>query len=50
MSEQQHMEKIEGEFKAMKVILKALAEHIGNVTPEGKIWLRAKIDEILGPP
>jgi hypothetical protein len=43
------MEKLEGEFKAMKIILKALAEHIVNVTPEGRRWLRAKIAEILGP-
>lgn len=43
-------EKIEGEFRAMKLILKALTEHIGNVTPEGRRWLRVKIEEILGPP
>lgn len=43
-------EKLEGEFRAMKAILKALSEHIANVTPEGRKWLRAKIDEILGPP
>lgn len=45
---EEQVTKIEGEFKAMKAIIKSLTEHIDNVTPEGRIWLRVKIDEILG--
>jgi hypothetical protein len=45
---EEQMTKIEGEFKAMKAIVKSMTEHIENVTPEGRVWLRAKIDEILG--
>jgi hypothetical protein len=41
-------EKLEGEFRAMKSIVKVLSEHIDNVTPEGRVWLRVKISEILG--
>jgi hypothetical protein len=41
------MGKIEGEFKAMKAILKAVNENIDNVTPEGRVWLESKIKDML---
>ncbi len=41
-------EKLEGEFRAMKAIVKVLSEHIDNVTPEGRAWLRVKVSEIMG--
>jgi hypothetical protein len=40
-------ERMEGEFRAMKLILKALAEHVPNLTPSGRRWLREKFEEMM---
>lgn len=40
-------EKLEGEFRAMKAIVKSLSEHLPNVTPAGRRWLAEKIAEMM---